>query len=220
MGEVEWSASSSETNPMLGIGRQSKRQSIGIMWGLSCPTLAGGGWGRRGGGCLDGSGGSFWTGIDTRSCRSACRCHRLSRRCTCSLVKSVRHKGGDGAGGMTRGRRKGGWASCSLYLALVTPPTQPSTPPWGPRSLHPLGEVVHWRCQSQSLCQLGKHSSRWQNKHLANRSRDDTASDTVSSTTPNTSAGLYTLHTLHERRDWGFDRYLFWLYMEQISLYY
>lgn len=45
MGEVEWSASSSETNPMLGIGRQSKRQSIGIMWGLSCPTLAGGGWG-------------------------------------------------------------------------------------------------------------------------------------------------------------------------------
>lgn len=45
MGEVEWSASSSETNPMLGIGRQSKRQSIGIMWGLSRPTLAGGGWG-------------------------------------------------------------------------------------------------------------------------------------------------------------------------------
>lgn len=43
MGEVEWSASSSETNPMLGIGRQSKRQSIGIMWGLSRPTLAGGG---------------------------------------------------------------------------------------------------------------------------------------------------------------------------------
>lgn len=45
MREVEWSASSSETNPMLGIGRQSKRQSIGIMWGLSRPTLAGGGWG-------------------------------------------------------------------------------------------------------------------------------------------------------------------------------
>lgn len=45
MGEVEWSASSSETNPMLGIGRQSKRQSIGIMWGLSRPILAGGGWG-------------------------------------------------------------------------------------------------------------------------------------------------------------------------------
>lgn len=41
MGEVEWSASSSETNPMLGIGRQSKRQSIGIMWELSRPTLAG-----------------------------------------------------------------------------------------------------------------------------------------------------------------------------------
>lgn len=39
MGEVEWSASSSETNPMLGIGRQSKRQSIGIMWGLSRPTF-------------------------------------------------------------------------------------------------------------------------------------------------------------------------------------
>lgn len=44
MGEVEWSASSSETNPMLRIGRQSKKQSIGIMWGLSRPTLAGGGW--------------------------------------------------------------------------------------------------------------------------------------------------------------------------------
>lgn len=72
MGEVEWSASSSETNPMLGIGRQSKRQSIGIMWGLSRPTLAGGGRGRRGElGCLDGGGGSFWTGIDTRSRRSA-----------------------------------------------------------------------------------------------------------------------------------------------------
>lgn len=68
MGEVEWSASSSETNPMLGIGRQSKRQSIGIMWGLSCPTLArGGGWGWGG---VDGSGGSFWTGINTRLCRS------------------------------------------------------------------------------------------------------------------------------------------------------
>lgn len=64
MGEVEWSASSSETNPMLGIGRQSKRQSIGIMWGLSCPTLAGGG----GGGGVDGSGGSFRTGINTRQC--------------------------------------------------------------------------------------------------------------------------------------------------------
>lgn len=43
MGEVECSASSSETNPMLGISRQSKRQSIGIMRGLSCPALAWGG---------------------------------------------------------------------------------------------------------------------------------------------------------------------------------
>lgn len=52
MGEVEWSASSSETNPMLGIGRQSKRQSIGIMLGLSRPTLA-----ARGQGCGGGGGG-------------------------------------------------------------------------------------------------------------------------------------------------------------------
>lgn len=93
MGEVEWSASSSETNPMLGIGRQSKRQSIGIMSELSRPTLAGGGERR-----LDGGDGSFWTGIDTRSCRSASHRH-LSRRCTCYLVNSVGQKGGDGAEG-------------------------------------------------------------------------------------------------------------------------
>lgn len=156
MGEVEWSASSSETNPMLGIGRQSKRQSIGIMWGLSRPTLAGGGWGWSGvvgGGGLDGGGGSFWTTTDTRSCRSTCRCHRLSRRCTCSLVKSVRRRVERGdVGGSSEGGRTG--ILLPLFSSCKSPPPTPS----GPRSFRPLGETVHWRCQS--LCQLGKHSSR------------------------------------------------------------
>lgn len=77
MGEVEWSASSSETNPMLGIGRQSKRQSIGIMLGLSRPTLA-----VCEAGGLHGGGGSFWTGTDAHSRRSACHRRSLSRRRT------------------------------------------------------------------------------------------------------------------------------------------
>lgn len=66
MGEVEWSASSSETNPMLGIGRQSKRQSIGIMWGLSRPTLAEG---RSGGSSAGVSSWHGWQHLDWHTLR-------------------------------------------------------------------------------------------------------------------------------------------------------
>lgn len=50
---------------------------------------------------------------------------------------SFREWGGDGVGGGV-----GQQASCSLDLALVTPPTSPPphsppSPLWGPRSLHP-----------------------------------------------------------------------------------
>lgn len=192
MGEVEWSASSSETNPMLGIGRQSKRQSIGIMWGLSCPTLAGGSWGPWW---------RWWQHLDWQ-------------RCTLMQVDSMLPPSQQTLHILWWGVWRKGWRWCirskeggrtGILLCWFSsynsshPTTQPSLPPWGPRSLRPLGEVVHWRCQSPSLCQLGKHSSRWQNKHLANRSRDDTASDTVSSMTPNTSAGLHSL--LHYMRE-------------------
>lgn len=48
MGEVEWSASLNETNPMLGIGRQSMRQSIEIMLGAKLPHFSSGSLGRGG----------------------------------------------------------------------------------------------------------------------------------------------------------------------------
>lgn len=117
MGEVEWSASSSETNPMLGIGRQSKRQSIGIMWGLSRPTLA---WGGEVGGrasmvvvaafglaLIHAHAGRL--AVATASADSA---H--------ALRWSVGQKAGDGA--------EGGRASCSLYLALITRPIHQHPP--------------------------------------------------------------------------------------------
>lgn len=44
MREVEWSASSSETNPMLRIGRQSGGSQYGLCGGLSRPTFAQEGW--------------------------------------------------------------------------------------------------------------------------------------------------------------------------------
>lgn len=139
------------------------------------------GWGRLGG--LDGGGGSFWTGIDAHSCKSACHCQCLSRQCAWSVINGAGRRVAvvqrqwrlcvqmymcvcvcEGIG------RQGAWASCSLDLALVTPPTPPPPPREALDPSTPLGKVVHLHCQSQSLCQLGKHSSHRQNKHLANTS--------------------------------------------------
>lgn len=121
MGEVEWSASSSETNPMLGIGRQSKRQSIGIMLGLSRPTLAargrGCGWegARRGG---DGGGsGSDRIGTDLAAVTCA------GRRLPPPLAEQTPHMAslrGSGAGTKVGGGA-GQQGQRSLDLALVTP---------------------------------------------------------------------------------------------------
>lgn len=59
MGEVEWSASLSETNPMLGIGRQSRRQSIGIYVGGKLPHFSLWWLWQRGIGCNNGWGVSW-----------------------------------------------------------------------------------------------------------------------------------------------------------------
>lgn len=108
MGEVEWSASSSETNPMLGIGRQSKRQSIGIMWGLSCPTLAGGGWGPRW---------WRWQLLDWHRCTLMQVVLPLPLpQQTLHMVrdKEGREKGGDGAKGVKWGWGGGGHLAPSI----------------------------------------------------------------------------------------------------------
>lgn len=148
MGEVEWSASSSETNPMLGIGRQSKRQSIGIMWGLSRPTLA---WGRAVRGSM---GGCAFMAMVAALRRASAHAHAGRFGLVCK--KSVVQRGGDGADGVMKGRTG---ILLPLFTSHSSSHLQPPLHPLGPRSLCPPGEVVHWRCQIRSWCQLGKHSN-------------------------------------------------------------
>lgn len=94
---------------MLGIGRQSKRQSIGIMWGLSRPTLAGGAVG--GSMVAVAAFGLAWMHAHAGRLPIAAAWTRLR----------------DGL------RPGGGWAPRSLHLALFTllpdPPTPPTPPP-------------------------------------------------------------------------------------------
>lgn len=110
MGEVECSASSSETNPMLGISRQSKRESIGIIRWLSRPTLA---WG--GGEVQDALmvAFSFQTDTDMHSCWSTCHCYLLNR-----CIGEELSKVGDDTEGVTM-RTEGTREKTCTFLKLL-----------------------------------------------------------------------------------------------------